>query len=305
MMNSFLINTTFLNTVSKLRKHFDNTQVSEIRITPTTIKCYNKEGQNVDIFFGKDITTIPMKKARLPLLLEDIRIKNISDYLLKEIVGEYLEVRANDYSLLLLEAYKVHKEELKLESLAYNNSQEHQSSLLPQPLVSIGLSEPSKVQKDVTPSTQESNVDTNSLLSGLSAKSLFARNDKRVRGYNKNEVLNLLLNTEVHSPELKKLLRYTLDKHSRLGLGSGQSRTRNYDDSRFLYLVSCLKDIPRWAYVISESENEKISETSMKRRRVTDYDRSIIYSRNSELETVDREIQALMINSAKKYLTFN
>ncbi|CAG8855592.1 46240_t:CDS:2, partial [Gigaspora margarita] len=69
MMNSFLINTAFLNTVSKLRKHFDNTQVFEIRITPTTIECYNKEDQN------------------------DIRIKNISDHPLKEIVEDKWEDR--------------------------------------------------------------------------------------------------------------------------------------------------------------------------------------------------------------------
>ncbi|CAG8740700.1 23694_t:CDS:2 [Gigaspora margarita] len=62
--------------------------VSEICVTPTTIECYNKEDQNVDIFFGEDITTIPMKKAQLPLLLEDIRIKDISDCPLKEIVGD-------------------------------------------------------------------------------------------------------------------------------------------------------------------------------------------------------------------------
>ncbi|CAG8764111.1 7470_t:CDS:2 [Dentiscutata erythropus] len=90
MMNSFLINTTFLNTVSKLRKHFDNIQVSEIRIT---LEYYNKEGQNVDIFFGEDITTILIKKARLSLLLEDIRIKDISNRLLKEIVGDKWEDR--------------------------------------------------------------------------------------------------------------------------------------------------------------------------------------------------------------------
>ncbi|KAF0443001.1 tubulin polyglutamylase ttll4 isoform x2: PROVISIONAL [Gigaspora margarita] len=139
----------------------------------------------------------------------------------------------------------------------------------------------------------------------------FARNNKRVRGHNKNEVLALLLNTEVHSPEisetdedsqekkrkiivynyswrsleLKELLRNTLDEHSKLGLGSSQSHPRNYDDSRFFYVVSHPKDIPSWAYITSESENEKVSETSSKRRRVTDYDRSIMYSRNSELET--------------------
>ncbi|CAG8776281.1 5795_t:CDS:2, partial [Gigaspora rosea] len=84
---------------------------------------------------------------------------------------------------------------------------------------------------------------------------------------------------------LKELLCHTLDEHSRLGLGSSQSRPRNYDDSRFFYVVSRPKDIPRWAYVTSESENDKVSETSTKRRRVTDYDRSIMYSRNSELET--------------------
>ncbi|CAG8854283.1 24742_t:CDS:1, partial [Gigaspora margarita] len=38
-------------------------------------------------------------------------------------------------------------------------------------------------------------------------------------------------------------------------------------------------------YITSESEDEKVSETSSKRRRVTDYDRSKMYSRNSELET--------------------
>ncbi|RIB02366.1 hypothetical protein C2G38_2291562 [Gigaspora rosea] len=54
-----------------------------------------------------------------------------------------------------------------LELLVHDEPQEHQLSLLPQPLVSIELSEPSQVQKDVTPSTQQSNVNTNSLFNGL------------------------------------------------------------------------------------------------------------------------------------------
>ncbi|CAG8843561.1 33967_t:CDS:1, partial [Gigaspora margarita] len=53
----------------------------------------------------------------------------------------------------------------------------------------------------------------------------------------------------------------------------------------FFYVVNHPKDIPSWAYITSEFEDEKVSETSSKRRRVTDYDRSIMYSRNSELET--------------------
>ncbi|CAG8855050.1 27017_t:CDS:1, partial [Gigaspora margarita] len=81
------------------------------------------------------------------------------------------------------------------------------------------------------------------------------------------------------------LLRNTLDKHSKLGLGSSQSRPRNYDDSRFFYIINHPKDIPSWAYITSESKDEKVSETSSKRRQVTDYDRSIMYSRNSKLET--------------------
>ncbi|CAG8855690.1 4842_t:CDS:2, partial [Gigaspora margarita] len=54
-----------------------------------------------------------------------------------------------------------------LESLVYDKPQEHQSSLLPQPLVSIELSELSQVQKDVTSLTQENNVNTNRLLREL------------------------------------------------------------------------------------------------------------------------------------------
>ncbi|CAG8849065.1 14813_t:CDS:2, partial [Gigaspora margarita] len=202
----------------------------------------------------------------------------------------------------------------------HDKLQEHQLSLLSQPLVSIELSKPSQVQKDVTPLTQKNNVNTNRLLSELvkrhpniylsgrlsrmpsessdimksedfdhikeesenrslneemgvliqinelfnkesivfqnqikelkmklkianqkkrknrankllelpasnkkakhekiasddddsdskgarSAKSLFAQNDKQVRGYNKNEVLALFLNTEVHYPEISE-----------------------------------------------------------------------------------------------------
>ncbi|CAG8777013.1 25439_t:CDS:2, partial [Gigaspora margarita] len=94
-----------------------------------------------------------------------------------------------------------------------------------------------------------------------STKSLFARNDKRVQGYNKNEVLNLLLNTEVHSPE-------------------------DWDQAKADPEIIMIQDFfTLWAYVTSESENEKVSEISTKRRRVTDYARSIMYSRNSELET--------------------
>ncbi|CAG8783390.1 1392_t:CDS:2 [Gigaspora rosea] len=55
----------------------------------------------------------------------------------------------------------------ELESIVHDKPQEHQSSLLPQPLVSIELSELSQVQKDVTPLTQENNVNTNRLLSEL------------------------------------------------------------------------------------------------------------------------------------------
>ncbi|CAG8856772.1 10212_t:CDS:2, partial [Gigaspora margarita] len=54
-----------------------------------------------------------------------------------------------------------------LESLVYDKPQEYQLSLLSQPLVSIELSELSQVQKDVTPLTQENNVNTNHLLSEL------------------------------------------------------------------------------------------------------------------------------------------
>ncbi|CAG8852916.1 9744_t:CDS:2, partial [Gigaspora margarita] len=54
-----------------------------------------------------------------------------------------------------------------LESLVHDKPQKHQSSLLPQPLVSIELSEPSQVQKNVTPLTQKNNVNTNYLLSEL------------------------------------------------------------------------------------------------------------------------------------------
>ncbi|CAG8844292.1 31603_t:CDS:2, partial [Gigaspora margarita] len=77
---------------------------------------------------------------------------------------------------------------------------------------------------------------------------------------------------------LKELLHNTLDEHSKLGLESSQSRPRNYDDSRFFYVINHPKDIPSWAYITSESEDEKVSKTSSKRR-------SIMYSRNSELET--------------------
>ncbi|CAG8824907.1 34746_t:CDS:2 [Gigaspora margarita] len=71
--------------------------IFKIRITPTTIECYNKEGQNVDILFGEDITTIPMKKAQLALLLEDIRIKDISDHPLTEIVGDKWEIELYEH----------------------------------------------------------------------------------------------------------------------------------------------------------------------------------------------------------------
>ncbi|RIB22374.1 hypothetical protein C2G38_2296027 [Gigaspora rosea] len=60
-----------------------------------------------------------------------------------------------------------HTDKPGLESLVHDDPQEHQLSLLPQPSVSIELSEPSQVQKDMTSSTQESNVNTNSLLSRL------------------------------------------------------------------------------------------------------------------------------------------
>ncbi|CAG8831251.1 44409_t:CDS:2, partial [Gigaspora margarita] len=206
------------------------------------------------------------------------------------------------------------------------------------PLVSIELSEPSQVQKDVTPLTQENNVNTNCLFSELverhpnihlpgrlsrmpsesfdimkskdfnldnlesenrslneemgvlmqinelfDKESIVFQNQIKEQASNKKaehekiasddddsdfkgaRVLAFLLNTTVHSPEISETNK---DK-----LGSSQSRPRNYDDSRFFYVVNHPKNIPSWAYITSESEDEKVSETSSKR------------SRNSELET--------------------
>ncbi|CAG8622863.1 4206_t:CDS:2, partial [Gigaspora margarita] len=234
----------------------------------------------------------------------------------------------------------------ELELLVYDKLQEHQLSLLPQPLVSIELSEPPQVQKDVPPLTQEiielverySNIYLSRRLSQMPSESsdmksedfdlddlesknrsldeeIGVRNEtkdsklgkgksradklpelpvedfnilnkneesyfyidkdekrdeettqlkqasnKKTEHEKMNEVLTLLLNTEVYYSEISET-----DK---------DSQEKNHP-----------KNIPSWAYIISESEDEKVSETSSKRRQVTDYDRSIMYSRNSELET--------------------
>ncbi|RIB11006.1 hypothetical protein C2G38_2204625 [Gigaspora rosea] len=158
-MNSFLINSTFLNTVSKLRKHFDNTQVSEIRITSTTIECYNKDGQN-DIRI-KDVSDRPLKEIvrdkwedRVVYIRNKIQKfpEEVFKYVWKSAKRVYKlyktrgvhnlltvqhtttntlnKLSVNDYSLLLSEAHKVREEELNMFLGLFTPFAEAQASLI-------------------------------------------------------------------------------------------------------------------------------------------------------------------------------
>ncbi|CAG8841899.1 6072_t:CDS:2, partial [Gigaspora margarita] len=215
----------------------------------------------------------------------------------------------------------------ELESLVHDKPQEHQLFLLPQPLVSIELSEPSQVQKDVTSLIQENNVNTNRLLSELVERHpnihLLGRLSQMLsessdiiksKDFDRIKEENRQLRKKVDNLETDKLLKlpvkafnisnkneksyFYVDEDEERNKETTQLRQASNKKAEHEKIVSDNDDsdskgarlkellhIPSWAYITSESEDEKVSETSSKRRRVTDYDRSIMYSRNSELET--------------------
>ncbi|CAG8656108.1 27906_t:CDS:2 [Gigaspora margarita] len=210
----------------------------------------------------------------------------------------------------------------ELESLVYDKLQEHQLFSLPQPLVSIELSEPPQVQKNITPSIQENNVNTNCLLSELVERHPNIHIPERlsqmpledfdhIKEVDDLESENRSLDEEMGELEIKLKIANQRKGKSRadklLELPASNKKTKyekivsDDDDSdskgaRFSYsfifrknsvikkcqITFCPKS---WVYITSKSEDEKVFETSSKRRQVTDYVRSIMYSRNSKLET--------------------
>jgi hypothetical protein len=74
-----------------------------------------------------------------------------------------------------------------------------------------------------------------------------------------------------------------LDEHSTSIQSSKQTRKRNYNDKIFIYDDSAPEDLPDWAYASEEEEKGKAKKS--KRRRLTDYEGSIMYSEGEEHQT--------------------
>ena len=74
-----------------------------------------------------------------------------------------------------------------------------------------------------------------------------------------------------------------MDEHSTSIQSSKQTRKRNYNDKIFIYNDSAPEDLPDWAYASEEEEKGKVKKS--KRRRLTDYEGSIMYSEGEEHQT--------------------
>ena len=74
-----------------------------------------------------------------------------------------------------------------------------------------------------------------------------------------------------------------MDEHSTSIQSSKQTRKRNYNDKIFIYDDSAPEDLPDWAYASEEEEKGKAKKS--KRRRLTDYEGSIMYSEGKEHQT--------------------
>jgi len=94
-----------------------------------------------------------------------------------------------------------------------------------------------------------------------------------------------------------------LDEHSKSNQSSKQIRKRNYDDMLYVVADSPPSDLPDWTYGSDEEERQKKkrkvkgkakeSVTKPKRRRITDYEESIMYSegRNIKPEKVQESVK--------------
>ncbi|CAG8510228.1 19557_t:CDS:2, partial [Gigaspora rosea] len=194
----------------------------------------------------------------------------------------------------------------ELESIVHDKPQEHQSSLLPQPLVSIELIK------------RHPNIHLPGRLSRMPSESsniMKSEDFDRIKEVDDLESENRSLNEEIG---VLMQINELFDKESivfqnqikeleiKLKIANqekGKSRANkllelpvkafnisNKNEETYFYVDEDEESDKEtkagyWAYITSEFEDEKVSETSSKRRRVTDYDSSIMYSRNSELET--------------------
>ena len=86
-----------------------------------------------------------------------------------------------------------------------------------------------------------------------------------------------------------------MDEHSKSNQSSKQIRKRNYDDMLYVVADSPPSDLPDWTYGSDEEERQKKkrkakgkvkeSATKPKRRRITDYEESIMYSEGEKHQT--------------------
>jgi hypothetical protein len=100
-----------------------------------------------------------------------------------------------------------------------------------------------------------------------------------------------------------------LDEHSKTIQSSKQIRKRNYDDTTFIYDDSAPEDLPDWVYASEEDEKQKKGKAKEsvrkpKRRRLTDYEDSIMYSEGEEHQTGESarigEIRGAIVKEKRK-----
>ncbi|GET52002.1 hypothetical protein GLOIN_2v1840618 [Rhizophagus irregularis DAOM 181602=DAOM 197198] len=97
------------------------------------------------------------------------------------------------------------------------------------------------------------------------AKDLYRKNDERIIGYEKRQLLKMLANRSYHSPEisesdeenpdktiLKNLLRNVIDSHSADIQTAKLQRPRQYDDEVQHFDRMHSEDAPQWSYVEQE-----------------------------------------------------
>jgi len=108
-------------------------------------------------------------------------------------------------------------------------------------------------------------------------------------------------------------LRGILDEHSKSIQSSKLTRKRNYDDTLYFRNDPPPSGLPDWAYASSDEEKKqkkgkgkaKESATAKpKRRRITDYEQSIMYSEGEEHQTGESattgEIRGAITREKKK-----
>ncbi|KAF0525838.1 ATP-dependent DNA helicase pif1 [Gigaspora margarita] len=174
--------------------------------------------------------------------------------------------------------------EMKLKIANQKKEKSRADKLLEHPVKAFNISNKNEESYFYVDEDEERDKETTQLRQASNKKveheKIASDNDDSDSKGARNEVLALLLNTEVHSPEISENDEDSQEKKRKIIVYN-----YSWHSLEIFYVINHPKDIPSWANITSESEDEKVSETSSKRRRVTDYDRSIMYSRNSKLET--------------------